>query len=86
METGKLPDARFPCVYVGQSWYPPEIRFAQHQAGIRAARCVKNFGVQLVPALYEHLPEIASKKEALAAERQLAISLGELGYTVRGGH
>lgn len=33
-----------PCVYVGQSLYPVEIRFAQHKQGHRASKYVKRFG------------------------------------------
>jgi hypothetical protein len=33
-----------PCVYVGQSFHKPEIRFEQHLNGYKANRYVKKFG------------------------------------------
>lgn len=82
--TRRNPD--FPCVYVGQSWHPPEKRFAQHKAGIRPSRYVRKYGIQLLPLLYEHLNGFATQGEAKRAEKKLANKLNHRGYTVRGGH
>src|SRR3954447_13101875 len=44
-----------PCVYVGMSGLRPEERFANHKAGIKAARIVQKFGIKLMPELFAHL-------------------------------
>src|SRR4051812_13149861 len=41
--------------YVGMTGLTPEVRFANHKAGIKAARVVRRFGERLVPRLYAHL-------------------------------
>lgn len=63
----------------------PEERFANHKAGIKAARVVKKFGERLVPRLYAHLNPMSYEK-AQAMEVQLADSLRKRGYQVFGGH
>ncbi|HSK09783.1 MAG TPA: hypothetical protein VK911_09410 [Vicinamibacterales bacterium] len=71
--------------YVGMTGLTPEQRFANHKAGIRAARVVKRFGERLVPRLYAHLNPM-TYEEALEMEPRLAKELGEKGYQVFGGH
>jgi predicted GIY-YIG superfamily endonuclease len=71
--------------YVGMTGLTPEQRFKNHKAGIKAARCVRRFGVRLVPKLYAHLNPM-SYKEAVAMENRLAAKLRSLGYQVFGGH
>jgi hypothetical protein len=44
-----------PCVYVGMTGLPPEERFANHKAGIKAVSVVKRYRVRLLPDLYAHL-------------------------------
>ena len=34
---------RKPCVYVGQTWHNPEVRFQQHKDGYKASRIVKRW-------------------------------------------
>ncbi len=75
-----------PCVYVGQSAKSPEDRFAQHKRGERRSRCVERHGLQLLPALYNHLPAFTARAEAEAGEKACAEELKRRGYTVRGGH
>lgn len=43
-----------PCVYVGQTARTPEERFAQHLAGVRSSRIVREFGVRLRPRFYRN--------------------------------
>ena len=71
--------------YVGMTGLTPEVRFANHKAGIKAARVVKKFGVRLVPRLYAHLNPM-TYKDAKAMEGFLADSLRKRGYQVFGGH
>ncbi len=42
-----------PCVYVGMTGLDPDTRFDKHKAGIKANRYVKQFGLRLLPELYE---------------------------------
>ena len=76
----RMPDK--PCVYVGQSYYPPEIRFEQHKEGYKSNRYAKEFGLVLKPELYEKYNPIPSRKDAEEIEEWLAKELRRLGYTV----
>ncbi len=49
---GERLNPAYPSVYVGQSVHPPEERFAQHGAGYKASRYVRNHGRWLRPSLY----------------------------------
>jgi hypothetical protein len=42
-----------PAVYVGMTGLNPELRFARHKAGVYANRWVKDYGLALLPNLYE---------------------------------
>jgi hypothetical protein len=77
------PDHRLekPCVYVGMTGLDPDLRFDKHKAGIQANRFVFEYGVRLLPALYEvynPMPYEAAKE----MEVELAIGLREAGYAV----
>ena len=63
----------------------PEERFANHKAGIKSASIVRDYGVRLVPLLYEHLNPMPYE-EALRVETQLADQLRARGFQVFGGH
>lgn len=71
--------------YVGMTGLTPEERFANHKAGIKAARVVTTFGVRLVPRLYAHLNPMPYEK-AVRMEVALADSLRKRGFQVFGGH
>ena len=71
--------------YVGMTGLTPEARFANHKAGIKAARVVRRFGVRLVPRLYAHLNPMRFE-QAAAKEIALAEELRARGYQVFGGH
>jgi hypothetical protein len=77
-------------VYVGQSWYLPEERLAQHNTGFAAFHAARPFkrGVRgvLRPDLYRHAPRVKSQKVAEEMESELAIRLKKLGFRVEGGH
>jgi len=70
-----------PCVYVGMTGLPPGERFQNHKAGVKANRFVRDFGVGLLPELFEYLnpmPFEAAEK----MEIELAQELREKGYAV----
>lgn len=70
-----------PCFYVGMTGLDPDVRFDKHKAGIQSNRFVREFGLRLVPELYE-LYNPMSYDDACALEVELAIDLREAGYGV----
>jgi hypothetical protein len=70
-----------PFVYVGMTGLDPDTRFDKHKAGIQANKFVTDYGLHLLPKLYEHLNpmpyEVAKKMEV-----ELAIALQARGYGV----
>ena len=70
-----------PFVYVGMTGLDPDLRFDKHKAGIQANRFVLNYGLRLLPALYEvynPMPYEAARD----MEVELGIALREAGYGV----
>ena len=70
-----------PCVYVGMTGLDPDVRFDKHKAGIQANRFVTEYGLRLLPQLYEvynPMPYDAARD----MEVELAIGLREAGYGV----
>jgi hypothetical protein len=78
-------DPAKPCVYVGMSGLPPAHRFENHKNGYQAAWVVENYGIRLLPELYEHLNPMPYEAP-LQMEIDLAEDLRNAGYTVTGGH
>jgi hypothetical protein len=74
-------DPAKPCVYVGMTGLDPDDRFDKHKAGIRANKYVQQYGLRLVPELYERYNPMPYGIAA-AMEVELAISLRESGYGV----
>jgi predicted GIY-YIG superfamily endonuclease len=73
-------------LYVGQTSRDPDWRFDQHKAGYKASSAVRRFGVQLLPALAEHLNPLAGW-ESLIVEATLADAFRASGVPwVEGGH
>jgi hypothetical protein len=77
------PDRRLdkPCVYVGMTGLDPDLRMDRHKAGIKANRYVRQYGLRLLPELYEvynPMPYEAARE----MEVELAIGLREEGYGV----
>ncbi|MBN2264584.1 MAG: hypothetical protein JW775_02100 [Candidatus Aminicenantes bacterium] len=71
--------------YVGMTGLSSEERFENHKKGLKAERVVKELGVRLVPALYEHfnpMPYAIAKE----MEVSLAEELRGCGFAVFGGH
>ena len=70
-----------PFVYVGMTGLDPDLRFDRHMAGVQANRFVRDYGVRLLPALYEvynPMPYDAARD----MEVELGIALREAGYGV----
>ena len=71
-----------PCVYVGQSWHPPEKRFEQHKRDYNANAFARDYGLYLQPRLYKNINPLRTREEALAKEEALALKLQKRGYAV----
>ena len=74
-------DPTKPCVYVGMTGLSPDVRFDKHKAGIQANRFVRDYGLRLLPELYEYcnpMPYDAARD----MEVEMAIGLREEGYGV----
>ena len=70
-----------PLVYVGMTGLDPDLRFDRHKADIQANRYVRDFGLRLVPQLYEVYNPMPYRA-ACEMEVELAIGLREAGYGV----
>jgi hypothetical protein len=70
-----------PCVYVGMTGLDPDVRFDKHKAGIQANKYVTEFGLHLLPKLYEHYNPM-DYADAQYIEVDLGITLREAGYGV----
>ena len=70
-----------PCVYVGMTGLDPDTRFDKHKAGIQANRYVRDYGLRLLPVLYE-LYNPMRYDEAQRLEVELGIDLREGGFGV----
>ena len=70
-----------PFVYVGMTGLDPDRRFDRHMAGIQANRFVREFGLRLLPRLYEVFNPMPYHG-ARDMEVELAIGLREQGYGV----
>ena len=71
-----------PCVYIGQSWHPPQKRFAQHKEGHNSNDFAKDYGEYLQTRLFENLNPLHSREEAEEMEEKLALRLRKRGYVV----
>jgi predicted GIY-YIG superfamily endonuclease len=70
-----------PFVYVGMTGLDPDTRFDKHKAGIQANSFVTDYGVRLLPALYEKynpMPYQAAREMEVA----LAMALQAKGFGV----
>ncbi|HEY4065748.1 MAG TPA: hypothetical protein VGM74_02535 [Burkholderiaceae bacterium] len=70
-----------PFVYVGMTGLDPDLRFDRHMAGIQSNRFVREFGLRLLPKLYEVFNPMPYDG-ARDMEVELAIGLQEQGYGV----
>jgi len=70
-----------PCVYVGMTGLNPDLRFDKHKAGIQASRYVTQYGLRLLPDLYEGFNPM-SYDEAVDKEIEVGIDLRSAGFGV----
>jgi len=70
-----------PCVYVGMTGLDPDTRFDKHKAGIQANRYAQQYGLRLLPDLYEAFNPM-SYDDARDKEVEVAIDLREAGFGV----
>lgn len=77
-------------LYVGQTWYDPDERLAQHNTGLAVFHAARPFkrGLRgtLRPDLFSHLPRFRTPAPAEALEAKTARDLRAIGYRVEGGH
>ena len=77
------------CLYVGMTSKTPTERFLQHKTGYRnnkghklASNIVQKYGEYLRPSLYNHIPTLTTRVEALKMEEILALELRRKKYAV----
>jgi hypothetical protein len=70
-----------PCVYVGMTGLDPDLRFDKHKAGIESKRYVLQYGLRLLPDLYEGFNPM-TYDEAVAMEIEIGIDLRSAGFGV----
>jgi predicted GIY-YIG superfamily endonuclease len=70
-----------PCVYVGMTGLDPDVRFDKHKAGIQSNRYVQQYGLRLLPDLYEGFNPM-TYDEACTKEVEVGIDLRDAGFGV----
>jgi predicted GIY-YIG superfamily endonuclease len=70
-----------PCVYVGMTGLDPDVRFDKHKAGIQANRFVQQYGMRLLPDLYEGFNPMGYD-DAVDKEIEVGIDLRSAGFGV----
>lgn len=70
-----------PCVYVSMTGLDPDVRFDKHKAGIQSNWYVKQYGLRLLPDLYEGFNPM-SYVEAAELEVEIGIDLRCAGFGV----
>ena len=77
------------CLYVGMTSKDPKERFEQHKKGTLSNKghnlssiIVHKYGLYLRGSLYNHIPPISTRAEALKIEKQLALELRRKKYAV----
>jgi len=70
-----------PCVYVGMTGLDPDVRFDKHKASIQANRFAQQYGLRLLPDLYEGFNSM-SYDDAVDKEIEVAIDLQSAGFGV----
>jgi hypothetical protein len=68
-----------PFVYVGMTGLDPDVRFDKHKAGIQSNRYVQQYGLRLLPDLYEGFNPMFYD-DACTKEVELGIDLREAGF------
>lgn len=70
-----------PFVYVGMTGLDPDLRFDRHKAGVQANTLVRDWGLRLLPQLYERYNPMRYE-DARRMEVELGIALRAAGYGV----
>lgn len=70
-----------PFLYVGMTGLDPDVRFDKHKAGLQANRYVRDWGLRLLPGLYERYNPM-TYEDARLMEVDLGIALRNAGYGV----
>ena len=77
------------CLYVGQTSKPPLVRFEEHKTGYRnqkghnlSSYFVRKYGLYLRGSLFNHIPPVRTRAEALRLEKQVALELRRKRYAV----
>lgn len=77
------------CLYVGMTSKTPKERFLQHKTGHISKKghnlsssIVRKYGSYLRPSLYNHIPPMSTRAQALEMEEQLAKELRRKRYAV----
>ena len=70
-----------PFVYVGMTGLDPDVRFDKHKAGIQANRFVQQYGLRLLPDLYEGFNPMRYQ-DAVDREIEVGIDLRSAGFGV----
>ncbi len=70
-----------PFVYVGMTGLDVDVRFDKHKAGIQSSRYARDFGLRLLPKLFEMYNPMPYEA-ARDMEVELGIGLREAGYGV----
>ncbi|MBT8288370.1 MAG: ribose-5-phosphate isomerase [Flavobacteriaceae bacterium] len=77
------------CLYVGMTSKTPKERFLQHKTGYRnkkghklSSNIVEKYGSYLRPSLYNHIPPLTTRAQALKMEEKVALELRRQRYAV----
>jgi hypothetical protein len=70
-----------PFVYVGMTGLDPDLRFDKHKAGIQASGFVRDYGLHLLPEVYERFNPMRYE-DARTMEVELGIALRAKGWGV----
>ena len=70
------------CFYVGQSAKKPSVRFRQHKEGYKSNTYARQFGLKLMPALFDKYNPIPTRKDAEEIEAMLGRELRRRGFGV----
>ena len=70
-----------PFVYVGMTGLDPDVRFDKHKAGIQSNTFVLEYGLRLLPKLFERYNPM-NYDDARTMEVELGIHLRRAGYGV----
>jgi len=77
------------CLYVGMTSKTPKERFEQHKTGFinkkghnLASKIVTKYGLYLRPSLFNDIPKVKTREEALKLEEKLALDLRRKRYAV----